>query len=63
MQNKNILFLCTHNSCRSQMAEGFAKQIAPDEISVASAGTEAKDIVCIMVLDRHGCTYMLHMER
>lgn len=39
MLKKNILFVCTHNSCRSQMAEGFARQIIHDGIQVASAGT------------------------
>jgi arsenate reductase len=34
-----IYFLCTGNSCRSQMAEGFAKQYLPDW-TVASAGIE-----------------------
>ena len=34
-----ILFLCTGNSCRSQMAEGFAKVLAPDDVIVFSAGT------------------------
>lgn len=38
----NILFLCTGNSCRSQMAEGFAKQI--DAWQVQSAGLEAHGI-------------------
>lgn len=49
MQNKNILFLCTHNSCRSQMAEGFAKQLALDGISVAGAGTEATSVKPMVV--------------
>jgi arsenate reductase (thioredoxin) len=34
-----VLFLCTGNSCRSQMAEGFAKQIWADRIHAESAGT------------------------
>lgn len=44
MQDKNILFLCKHNSARSQIAEGFAKQFAPPEVSVASAGTVATEV-------------------
>ena len=37
----NILFLCTGNSCRSQMAEGWARQFAGDAFSALSAGIEA----------------------
>src|SRR5688572_7685478 len=35
-----ILFLCTGNSCRSQMAEGWARQLKGDEIEAYSAGVE-----------------------
>lgn len=37
----NILFLCTGNSCRSQIAEGWAKQFAPAGWTIESAGIEA----------------------
>jgi len=37
----NILFLCTGNSCRSQMAEGWARQVAPADWHIESAGIEA----------------------
>jgi arsenate reductase len=37
----NILFLCTGNSCRSQMAEGWARALGADELQVQSAGIEA----------------------
>lgn len=37
----HVLFLCTGNSCRSQMAEGWARQFAPANIQVQSAGIEA----------------------
>ncbi len=37
----NILFLCTGNSCRSQMAEGWARYLGGDRVNVESAGIEA----------------------
>ena len=40
MQQK-ILFLCTGNSCRSQMAEGWLKHLGGDAYEVFSAGIEA----------------------
>ncbi len=41
---KGILFLCTGNSCRSQMAEGFARKILPKDIKIFSAGLEPKGV-------------------
>ncbi|MEK4477099.1 arsenate reductase (thioredoxin) [Paenibacillus sp. FSL R7-0048] len=41
MNKRTIYFLCTGNSCRSQMAEGWAKQYLGKEWSVYSAGIEA----------------------
>jgi arsenate reductase (thioredoxin) len=38
---RRVLFLCTHNSARSQMAEGFLRALAGERFQVASAGTEA----------------------
>ena len=39
-----LLFLCTGNSSLSQMAEAFAKNIAPDNVEVMSAGLKAKGL-------------------
>ena len=39
-----MLFLCTHNSARSQMAEGFLRHLAGERFEVASAGTEARGV-------------------
>lgn len=41
---KNILVLCTGNSCRSQIAEGYLRHIAGDKADVYSAGIEAHGV-------------------
>lgn len=38
-----VAFVCTHNSCRSQIAEALAKLLAADVFIAFSAGTEPKD--------------------
>ena len=40
-ESVNILFLCTGNSCRSQMAEGWARQLGGKWIEAQSAGIES----------------------
>lgn len=39
-----VLFLCTHNSARSQMAEGWLRHLAGDSFEVHSAGTEPSSL-------------------
>jgi len=41
MDKFRIMFLCTGNSCRSQMAEGWARFLAGDDVEIRSAGIEA----------------------
>jgi len=51
-----VLFLCTHNSARSQMAEGFLRHLAGDRFDVASAGTEARGVnpLAVRAMAEHG---------
>jgi arsenate reductase len=37
-RKKRVLFFCKHNSCRSQMAEAYLRQLAGDRFEVYSAG-------------------------
>jgi arsenate reductase len=41
---KRVLFVCTHNSSRSQMAEGLLRALKGDRYEVFSAGTEPKGV-------------------
>jgi arsenate reductase len=41
---KRVLILCTHNSSRSQMAEGLLRKMAGDRVDVFSAGTVATHV-------------------
>ena len=55
-EKARVLFLCTHNSARSQMAEGLLRQLAGDRFEVMSAGTEATHIrpLAIRAMDEIG---------
>ena len=44
MDKPKVLFLCTHNSARSQMAEGFLRSMAHDRFEAGSAGTEKTSV-------------------
>lgn len=52
MDKTNVLFVCVHNSARSQMAEAYLKQLAGDHFEVDSAGISAG------VINPHAVTVM-----
>ncbi len=54
---KTVAFVCVHNSCRSIMAEGWAKHLGSDLLNVYSAGTEKYDMpkpLAIKVMEEAG---------
>lgn len=52
-KTKSILFLCTGNSCRSQMAEGFARTMLAKEWKIYSAGTMAAGVSPLAIEAMH----------
>ena len=65
MTRRRVLILCTHNSARSQMAEGLLRALAPDRIEVASAGTEATRVhpLAIRAMDELGIDLRGHRSK
>jgi arsenate reductase len=41
---RRIVFVCVHNSARSQIAEGLARSMAPEGVEIWSAGTEPRGV-------------------
>jgi len=62
---KRVLFLCTHNSCRSQMAEGLVNHYLGDRFEAFSAGTEATRVnpLAIRVLAELGLDISGHRSK
>jgi len=44
MVMKSIMFVCKQNSCRSQMAEGFARTLGEGKVAVTSSGLQASKV-------------------
>ena len=55
-EKPRVLFLCTHNSARSQMAEGLLRHLAGDRFGAHSAGTEATHVrpLAVRAMDEVG---------
>ena len=62
---KRVIFLCTHNSCRSQMAEGIVNHFLGDRFQAFSAGTEATRVnpLAIRVLAELGIDISGHRSK
>jgi len=62
---KKVLFLCTHNSCRSQMAEGIVNHLLGDRFQAFSAGTEKTRVnpLAIQVLAEIGIDISSHYSK
>ncbi|MEN6473103.1 MAG: arsenate reductase ArsC [Syntrophaceae bacterium] len=65
MPKTRVLFLCTGNSARSQMAEAFARHYAGDAIEAYSAGLEPKGIhpLTVKVMQETGIDMRLHTSK
>jgi arsenate reductase len=65
MEKAKILFLCTGNSCRSQMAEGWTRALKSDLFEAYSAGIEPKGIDprAIQVMAEAGIDLSAHTSK
>ena len=64
-QRIRVLFLCTGNSCRSQMAEGWARHLKCNQIDAYSAGIEAHGLNpnAIIVMAEAGVDISSHQSQ
>lgn len=61
-----VAFVCVHNSCRSQMAEGLAKELGEDLFDSYSAGTEEYPEVkplAVKVMEERGISMAAHYPK
>src|SRR5664280_2052023 len=65
MEKLRVLFLCTGNSARSQMAEAFLRKYAGDRFEVHSAGLEPKDLnpLTVRVMEEAGFDMSGHRSK
>ena len=64
-RRRRVLVLCTHNSARSQMAEGFIRALAGDRVEVESAGTEATRVhpLAVRAMEEVGIDLRAHASK
>ena len=62
---RRVLFLCTGNSCRSQMAEGLCRHLLGDDIEPFSAGIETHGLnpLAVKVMDEIGIDISTHRSK
>jgi len=62
---QRVLIVCTHNSARSQMAEGFLRHLAGARFEVASAGTEQTEVrpEPVEAMRKHGIDISTHSSK
>jgi arsenate reductase (thioredoxin) len=65
MKRLKVLFLCTGNSCRSQMAEGWARHLKHDSIDAYSAGIEPHGMneIAVAVMKEVGIDISAHRSK
>lgn len=65
MSKKNVLFLCTHNSARSQMAEGLLRKLSGQRYAVQSAGIRPTQVnpLAIQVMKEIGIDISNHRSK